>query len=198
MIGQQLGSPVDKSDSALGVGEGGDSQEYVVREEDHSHLNDDHIHIIADSEYEVLLSAIDNEDDISIYESIRDENQDILTKIEKLYTAFKSHEHHHGHLPDIPLLSIVEQESHSMTRQSWSSLKRSNQILWSDCHMNVSHHIENLAWPTWMTRCFSTSPSSGPPRPISSQIYPWESTLCAERQWTTREVFIKRAALRQE
>jgi len=115
MIGQQLGSPVDKSDSELGVGEGGDSQEYVVEEEDHSHLNDDHIHIIADSEYKVLLSAIDNEDDISIYESIRDENQDILTKIEKLYTAFKSHEHHHGHLPDIPLLSIVEQEPHSMT-----------------------------------------------------------------------------------
>ena len=112
-IGQQFGSPVDRSDSEPGEGDAGDSQDYA-EEEDHSHLSEDHIH----TKYEVLLSTIKeeyDEDEISIYESIRDENQDILTKIEKLYTAFKSHEHHHGHLPDIPLVSIVEQEPHTMT-----------------------------------------------------------------------------------
>ena len=75
------------------------------------------------NEYEVMLSKIEEKEDYdeeiddgySIYESIRDENHDILTKIEKLYTAFKSDEHHHEHLPDIPLLSIVKQEPHTMT-----------------------------------------------------------------------------------
>jgi len=100
--------------------------EVVASEEDHehSHLSEDHIHIVADNEFEVVLtpgreyvddSDDDEDDETSIYESIRDEDQDILTKIEKLYAAFKSHEHHHGHLPDLPLLSIVEQEPHSMT-----------------------------------------------------------------------------------
>ena len=87
---------------------------------EHSQFSDDHIHIVADNEFKVMLSAEEeydeeDEDDVSVYETIRDENHDILTKIEKLYTAFKSHEHHHGHLPDLPLLSIVEQEPHSMT-----------------------------------------------------------------------------------
>ena len=59
----------------------------------------------------------DSENDVSIYESIRNENVSILTKIERLYNAFKSqtlqHEHHHSH--EFPLLSIVEAEPHSMT-----------------------------------------------------------------------------------
>ena len=79
-------------------------------------MSEDHIHIFADKEFKMLLSSEEeDDDDVSVYESIRDENQDILTKIEKLYSAFRSHEHHHGHLPDLPLLSIVEQEPHSMT-----------------------------------------------------------------------------------
>ena len=86
----------------------------------HAQLSEDHIHIMGDNEFKVMLSSDEgyddeDEDDVSVYETIRDENQDILTKIEKLYTAFRSHEHHHGHLPDLPLLSIVEQEPHSMT-----------------------------------------------------------------------------------
>ena len=83
----------------------------------HSQLSEDHMHILADNEFKVLLAASEeyDEDHASIYESIRDENQDILTKIEKLYSAFKSHEHPHGHQPDLPLVSMVEQEPHSMT-----------------------------------------------------------------------------------
>jgi len=86
-------------------------------ETEHSQLSEDHMHILADNEFKVLLTASEEYDDnnVSIYESIRDENQDILTKIEKLYSAFKSHEHHHGHQPDLPLVSMVEQEPHSMT-----------------------------------------------------------------------------------
>ena len=87
------------------------------REKEHSQLSEDHMHIVTDNEFKVLLAASEeyDEDNASIYESIRDENQDILTKIEKLYSAFKSHEHHHGHRPDLPLVSMVEQEPHSMT-----------------------------------------------------------------------------------
>jgi hypothetical protein len=59
----------------------------------------------------------DSESDLSIYESIHYENVSILTKIERLYNAFKSqtlqHDRHHWH--EFPLLSIVETEPHSMT-----------------------------------------------------------------------------------
>jgi len=90
--------------------------EHGESELEHSQMSGDHIHILADKEFRMLLSSEEEDgDDVSVYESIRDENQDILTKIEKLYSAFRSHEHHHGHLPDLPLLSIVEQEPHSMT-----------------------------------------------------------------------------------
>ena len=95
-----------------------DDNEPLNDNSEHAQFSDDHIHIVADNEFKVMLSAeeeYEKEDDVSVYETIRDENHDILTKIEKLYTAFKSHEHHHGHLPDLPLLSIVEQEPHSMT-----------------------------------------------------------------------------------
>ena len=96
----------------------GDDSKHLRDDLEHSQFSEDHIHIVADNEFKVILSTgeeYDEEDDISVYETIRDENHDILTKIEKLYTAFRSHEHHHGHLPDLPLLSIVEQEPHSMT-----------------------------------------------------------------------------------
>ena len=100
----------------------GDDSEHLRDDLEHSQFSEDHIHILANNEFKVMLSTGEEyddddgeEDDISVYETIRDENQDILTKIEKLYTAFKSHEHHHGHIPDLPLLSIVEQEPHSMT-----------------------------------------------------------------------------------
>ena len=97
-----------------------DESEHLMDDLEDSQFSDDHIHILADNKFQVMLSRGEEyddaeEDDISVYETIRDENQDILTKIEKLYTAFKSHEHHHGHKPDLPLLSIVEQEPHSMT-----------------------------------------------------------------------------------
>jgi len=117
----------DLRDAEHEVVESEDDHEHGHLSEDdhqHSHLSEDHIHIVADNEFEVVLtpggkyvddSDDDEDDETSIYESIRDEDQDILTKIEKLYAAFKSHEHHHGHLPDLPLLSIVEQEPHSMT-----------------------------------------------------------------------------------
>ena len=87
-------------------------------ETEHSQLSEDHMHIDTDNEIKVLLAAgeeYEDDDDVSIYDSIRDENRDILTKIEKLYSAFKSHEHHHGHQPDLPLVSMLEQEPHSMT-----------------------------------------------------------------------------------
>ena len=100
----------DIDEAVLRVVELGDS------EPEHGQLSEDHIHVFDDKEFKMLLSTEEEyNDDVSVYESIRDENQDILTKIEKLYSAFRSHEHHHGHLPDLPLLSIVEQEPHSMT-----------------------------------------------------------------------------------
>ena len=94
----------------------------VVDTEGLSHLNEDNIDILKNIEYKVLLSTNEEDDyydeDIdggySVYESIRDENLDILTKIEKLYTAFKSHENHSVHIPEIPLLSIVRKEPHKM------------------------------------------------------------------------------------
>jgi hypothetical protein len=97
-----------------------DDNEHLNDNSEHAQFSEDHIHIVADNEFKVMLSSDEeyddkDEDDNSVYETIRDENQDILTKIEKLYTAFRSDEHHHGHLPDLPLLSIVEQEPHSMT-----------------------------------------------------------------------------------
>ena len=54
-------------------------------------------------------------DDISVYERLEKEDESILTEIEKLYTAFMHHEHDHDHLHQVPLLSISEQEPHSMT-----------------------------------------------------------------------------------
>ena len=57
----------------------------------------------------------DSESDVSVYESIRDEKEAILTKIERLYNAFKSQAHQHEHLHEFPLVSIVETEPHSMT-----------------------------------------------------------------------------------
>ena len=100
----------DIDEAVLRVVEQGDS------EPEQGQLSEDHIHVFGDKELKMMLSSEEEyNDDVSVYESIRDENQDILTKIEKLYSAFRSHEHHHGHLPDLPLLSIVEQEPHSMT-----------------------------------------------------------------------------------
>ena len=70
-----------------------------------------------------LSSFEDNEEDYesesehSIYASIKNENISILTKIERLYNAFKSytadHDRHHPH--EIPLLSIVTTEPHTLT-----------------------------------------------------------------------------------
>ena len=70
-----------------------------------------------------LSSFEDNEEDYesesehSIYASIKNENISILTKIERLYNAFKSytadHDRHHPH--EIPLLRIVTTEPHSLT-----------------------------------------------------------------------------------
>ena len=56
-----------------------------------------------------------SKNDISIYDLIRDENVAILTKIERLYNAFKSQIHQHENQYQFPLLTIVETDPHSMT-----------------------------------------------------------------------------------
>jgi hypothetical protein len=111
---------IDKEAGLDGALVESDDNQHFNDNSEYSQFRDDHIHILANNEFKVMLSSDEEyddeeEDDNSVYETIRDENQDILTKIEKLYTAFRSHEHHHGHLPALPLLSIVEQEPHSMT-----------------------------------------------------------------------------------
>ena len=79
---------------------------------------------ISESVEQFILSRFEDDNDdykseseLSIYESIKNENILILTKIERLYNAFKSytadHDSHHPH--EIPLISIVTTEPHSMT-----------------------------------------------------------------------------------
>ena len=79
---------------------------------------------VFDSVEQFFLSSFeDNDEDYqsdsehSIYESIKNENISILTKIEKLYNAFKTYtaDHDRRHPHEIPLLSIVTTEPHSMT-----------------------------------------------------------------------------------
>ena len=67
-----------------------------------------------------VLGLLDNNDfevethgDLSIYESIKDEKSSILTKIERLYNAFKSHPVHQDQ--EFPLLTIDSSEPHSVT-----------------------------------------------------------------------------------
>ena len=79
---------------------------------------------ISESVEQFILSTFEDDNDdyeseseLSIYESIKNENILILTKIEKLYNSFKSytadHDRHHPH--EIPLTSIVTTEPHSLT-----------------------------------------------------------------------------------
>ena len=79
---------------------------------------------ISESVEQFILSTFEDDIDdyesvneLSIYESIKNENISILTKIERLYNAFKSytadHDRHHPH--EIPLLSIVSTEPYSLT-----------------------------------------------------------------------------------
>ena len=65
--------------------------------ENESHSNEDYV------EYE-------DDDEMSVYERLEKEDETILTEIEKLYTAFI-----HDHLNEVPLLSILAQETHSLT-----------------------------------------------------------------------------------
>jgi hypothetical protein len=51
-----------------------------------------------------------NDDEMSVYKSLEKEDETILTEIEKLYTAFV-----HDHMNEVPLLSILAQEPHSLT-----------------------------------------------------------------------------------
>ena len=68
-------------DGALVVNEGAE----------HGELSEEHIHIVADNEFRVRLLSSDDydesedaDDEMSVYESIRNESQNILTKIELL------------------------------------------------------------------------------------------------------------------
>ena len=69
-----------------------------------------------------VLGLFDNNDfgyetesHLSIYESIKDEKSSILTKIERLYNAFKSHPVHQDQDHEFPLLTIDSSEPHSVT-----------------------------------------------------------------------------------
>ena len=121
LMGKHLSSPMKKNTDLTNINTWNE-EPLVVDTEGLSHLREDNVDILKNIEYKALLTSNEEDDyydeDIdggySVYESIRDENHDILTKIEKLYTAFKSHEHYSGHLPDIPLLSIARKEPHKM------------------------------------------------------------------------------------
>ena len=63
--------------------------------------------------FDYPLYSEESEDEfyMSIYDSIRDSNPEILTAVERRYKSHK--QHHHEDLT--PLLSLVTQEPHSMT-----------------------------------------------------------------------------------
>ena len=51
-----------------------------------------------------------DDDEMSVYKLLENEDETILTEIEKLYTAFV-----HDHLNEVPLLRILAQKPHSLT-----------------------------------------------------------------------------------
>ena len=65
--------------------------------------------------FEASVDDVESESDLSIYESIKDEKSSILTKIERLYNAFKSLQVHEDQEHEFPLLTIIGTEEHSIT-----------------------------------------------------------------------------------
>ena len=60
----------------------------------------------SDEEYEGYA----NDDIMAVYKELETEDASILTAIELLYTTYV-----HDHIHDVPLLTILEQEPHSVT-----------------------------------------------------------------------------------
>ena len=75
-----------------------------------------------------------DDDEMSVYKRLEKEDENILTEIEKLYTAFV-----HTHLNEVPLLSILAQEPHSLTIMVQPKLVHPNTMVRLLCIENLSN-----------------------------------------------------------
>ena len=92
-----------------------DNYNFVYFDKDFTESDKERVEVNIPNEEENGVKDYYSKNDISIYDLIRDENVAILTKIERLYNAFKSQIHRHENQHQFPLLTIVETDPHSMT-----------------------------------------------------------------------------------